>query len=101
MSTIEVDPQVMSTAATTLGSTAEQMRAAAHRIGGALHLAGSAGGSAALASSTSVAARRWVAGLGECADVGVALSEATAQARLAYDLVELQARGQFTATVSR
>lgn len=99
MSRIEVEVAAIEAAASTLWLVAEQVRASADRIAGGLQMAAGAGGSAALASSASVAARRWVGGLEGYAEAGLALSRATESAGLAYDLVELQARRAFTPTV--
>lgn len=99
MSTFEVDPRALDTAAMTFRSTAEELRHLAQQIGGALHLAGSAAGSAALGASGAAAARIWSGGLGEYAEAGAALSRATAQAALLYDLVEFSARGRFVRVV--
>lgn len=99
MSTIEVDPGALDAAATTLRSTAEELRQLSQQVGRALHLAGSAGGSAALEATGAAAARRWSGGLGEYAEAGLALSSATAQAALAYSVVEFSVRGRFTPVV--
>ncbi|MCK0111273.1 hypothetical protein MWU75_03855 [Ornithinimicrobium sp. F0845] len=99
MSTFEVDPRALDTAATTFRSTAEELRHLAHQVGGALHLAGSAAGSAALESSGAAAARMWSGGLEQYAEAGAALSRATEQAALLYDLVEFSARGRFIPVV--
>lgn len=99
MSRFEVEVATIEITATTLRSSAEEMRAAAHRIGGAMQVAGSAGGSAALASAAATAAGQWVSRLERYADAGLALSRATAQAALAYELIELQASGRLTPVV--
>lgn len=95
MSRIEVEGQAIEAAASTMGSVAEQVRSCADRVAGSLQLAAGAGGSAALASSASVAARHWAEGLEGYAEAGLALSRATEAAGLAYALVELQVRGRF------
>lgn len=99
MSRIEVEAAAVEAAASTLWSVADQVRASADRIAGGLQVAAGAGGSAALASSASVAARRWAGRLEGYADAGLALSRATEAAGLAYDLVELQARARFAPKV--
>lgn len=96
MKTIEVDPRALEEAATTLRTAAEELRAASHRIGGALLLVGSAGGSASLSATSATAAQRWTQGLEAYADAGRALSAATEAAAELYGLVEWQARRTFT-----
>jgi len=99
MSRVEVDSRSIDAAASTLRTAAEELAAVGQRIGGALHLVGTAGGSASLAAGGALAARRWSTGLEGYAEAGLALSRTTAQASLAYQLVELRARGRFTPTV--
>lgn len=99
MSRIEVEAQAIEAAASTMWLVGEQVRASADRIAGGLRVAGEAGGSATLASSANLAARRWAGGLEGYAAAGLALSRATEAAGLAYDLVELQARARFAPKV--
>ena len=99
MSTFEVDAQAIDAAGATLRGTADEVREVAHRVGRALELAGSAGGSSALAASGTAAARRWRDGLETYAEAGAAVARATGQAALAYRLVELQTSRALTPVV--
>lgn len=99
MSTFEVNPRALDEAATTLRTTAEELRLLARQVGGALHVAGGAAGSAALESAGEAAARLWSGGLEQYAEAGLSLSRATGRAAQLYDLVELSARGRFTPVV--
>jgi len=99
MSTFEVDPRALDAAATTLRTVAEELHHLVGQVGGALQVAAGAGGSAALESTGAAAARYWSGGLEEYAEAGAALSRATTQAALLYDLVEFTARGRFTRPV--
>lgn len=96
MSTFEVDTGALEASATTIRTTAEEMRRLAQRIGGALNLAGGAAGTAGMQASGAAAARLWSGGLEQYAEAGAALSRATEQAALLYDLMEFSARGRFT-----
>lgn len=96
MSRFEIDPWALETAATTVRTAVEELRAASQRISGALVLVGSAGGSAVLAGTSSAVSQRWSQGLAQYAEAGLSLSVATQRAAELYDLVELQARGRFT-----
>lgn len=100
MSRLEVETQTLEITARSLRGTAEELAMTAQRIGGALRLAGSAGGGGALGETATRVGRRWVHGLEQYAEAGRALSGATEAAAASYTLVELQARRGLTPVVA-
>lgn len=99
MSTIEVDTRVLESAAATDRMAGETLREVAQRVGNALVLVGSAGGSPALAGAATEAARQWRAAVEGYAEVGATLGRATEQAAAAYRLMEFQTARVLTPVV--
>lgn len=99
MSTVEVNPDAVDAAASTIRSTCEELARVADQVGRALAMVGGAAASTTVAATGQAAARAWSGGLHGYADVGAELARATQRAAQAYDLVEAVARHRFTPAV--
>ncbi len=95
MSRVEVDPDAVNRAAVELRALVEQLDLVAARVADALGLVAHSAGTQALQQSAAQASHAWGQSLAVLAGGSAALARATALAATAYRLVETTVRQRF------